>query len=214
VELFKAIHGRRSIRRFTNEPVEDDDLAVMLGAALAAPSGHNHQMWHFVVVKDSALQKQMHEAVIDEHQRLAQIAMDKGGLEHEAKRFMKVPRNWAFFDAAPVTVAVCERILPPDDRIRLLRGIEMSESEIQRRRPSAGLQSVSAAVQNLLLAAHALGYGACWMVAPVCAVFQLEELLGISHPYQLRAIVPVGRPAQVPSAPRRRPLDEVVSFLE
>jgi nitroreductase len=215
LELFEAIHGRRSVRWFTDEPVEENDLHAMLRAASAAPSGHNRQMWYFVVVRNKALQKRMRQVVVDEHRRLAEIALRHGGLEEEAKRLQNLPRSWVFFDTAPVTIAVCERMLLPDERMRLFLGIGMSESEIQHRRPLTGLQSVSAAIQNLLLAAHGLGYGACWMTAPNTAAPQLEELLEIGPPLKLRALVPIGRPARQPKAPPgRKPMDEIVRIID
>ena len=215
MELFEAIFGRRSIRWFTDELVAQDDLDTMLRAASAAPSGHNYQMWYFIVVRNKALQVRMRQVVVDEHRRLAEIALQHGGLEVEAKRLQNLPRGWIFFDTAPITIAVCERLLPPDSRARLLRGIGMSESEVRHRRPSSGLQSVAAATQNLLLAAHGLGYGACWMTAPNTAAVQLEELLQIEPTHKLRALVPIGRPAREPKAsPPRKPMDEIVRVID
>jgi nitroreductase len=215
LDLFEAIFGRRSTRWFTDEPVAQDDLDTMLRAAAAAPSGHNHQMWYFIVIRNKALQKRMRRVVVDEHRRLAEMALQRGGLEKEAKRLQNLPRGWIFFDTAPISIAVCERMLPPDSRVRLLQGIGMSESEVRHRRPSIGLQSVAAATQNLLLAAHGLGYGACWMTAPNTAAVQLEELLEIEPPLKLRALVPIGRPAREPKAPPpRKPMEEIVRIID
>jgi nitroreductase len=55
MDLFDAIHTRRSIRAFTAEPVSEADLETMLRAAMAAPSAGNAQPWHFVVVSDRAI---------------------------------------------------------------------------------------------------------------------------------------------------------------
>lgn len=62
-------------------------------------------------------------------------------------------------------------------------------------RPYPGLQSVSAAIQNLLLVAHSLGYGTCWMTGPLVAYRELEEILGVDAPWELVALVPLGVPA-------------------
>lgn len=93
MELLDAICGRRSIRRFTEDAVDENDLRTILRAAAMAPSGHNDQMWYFVVVKDRVLQTRMKEAVVDEHRRLAEVALRHGGLEDEAKRLQNPPRN-------------------------------------------------------------------------------------------------------------------------
>ena len=55
MDVFEALFTRRSIRKFTDEPVSDADLQLVLKAAMCAPSAHNKQPWHFVVVRDTAL---------------------------------------------------------------------------------------------------------------------------------------------------------------
>ena len=55
----KAIQDRRSVREFTNEPISDHDLDLILEAARQAPSGENAQPWRFIVVKDEATRKKM-----------------------------------------------------------------------------------------------------------------------------------------------------------
>jgi nitroreductase len=66
------------------------------------------------------------------------------------------------------------------------------------------VSSVSAAIMNLLLAAHALGLGACWMTGPLVAAPALQALLEIPSGWQLSAVIPVGIPAETPPAPARR----------
>jgi len=72
------------------------------------------------------------------------------------------------------------------------------------------LQDTAAATQNLLLAAHALGLGTCWIGA-----FQEEEARQVLNlPMGVRpvAIIPVGHPAEKPMAPSRRPISEIVHY--
>ena len=54
VDVLEALFTRRSIRKFTDQPVSDEDLTLVLKAAMCAPSAHNKQPWHFVVVRDKA----------------------------------------------------------------------------------------------------------------------------------------------------------------
>lgn len=54
MDLFEALRTRRSIRKYTEEPVSDDDLHHILDAAMHAPSAVNEQPWHFVIVRDEA----------------------------------------------------------------------------------------------------------------------------------------------------------------
>ncbi len=68
MELFEAIKGRRSVRRFRPEPVDDEDLEKILEAAIAAPSAGNCQPWEFVVVKDSLIKQKLREAAHNQAQ--------------------------------------------------------------------------------------------------------------------------------------------------
>ncbi|MFP4310109.1 MAG: nitroreductase family protein [Desulfococcaceae bacterium] len=52
MDVFEAIHGRRSIRKYTDKPVSDADVKKILQAAMIAPSAGNQQPWQFVVVRD------------------------------------------------------------------------------------------------------------------------------------------------------------------
>jgi nitroreductase len=79
-----------------------------------------------------------------------------------------------------------------------------------RQRPD--LQSIGAAVQLLCTAAHALGYGTCWMTAPVLGAPAIERLLGVEPPARLVAVVPVGRPAGDVRPSSRRPVEDVLEF--
>ena len=59
MDVFEALFTRRSIRKFTAEPVSDEDLQLVLKAAMCAPRAHNKQPWHFVVVRDKALMEKV-----------------------------------------------------------------------------------------------------------------------------------------------------------
>ncbi|HQH22475.1 MAG TPA: nitroreductase family protein, partial [Thermoleophilia bacterium] len=60
--------------------------------------------------------------------------------------------------------------------------------------------------------AHAMGYGACWMTAPVLAAPAIERLLGIDPPWRLVAVVPIGRPLVPPRPSQRLPVSDVLEF--
>jgi len=96
------------------------------------------------------------------------------------------------------------------DEMLLARGLGVEERDRLRARPD--LQSIGAAVQLFCTAAHAMGYGSCWMTAPVLAAPAIEELLGVEPPAKLVAVVPVGRPAGAVRPTSRRPAVEVLEF--
>ena len=71
-----------------------------------------------------------------------------------------------------------------------------SAEERDRLRQRPDIQSIGGAVQLLCTAAHAMGYGACWMTAPVLAAPAIEEMLGVEPPAKLVAVVPIGPAAR------------------
>ena len=96
------------------------------------------------------------------------------------------------------------------DEMLRARGLGAEERDRLRARPD--LQSIGAALQLFCTAAHALGYGSCWMTAPVLAAPAIEELLGVEPPAKLVAVVPVGRPTGAVAPTSRRPAAEVLEF--
>ena len=140
--------------------------------------------------------------------RAAWPEVEAAGLGRETRAL----RGYAtFFADAPLAIAVLGLPYEPHgDRLLALRGLSRQERDRLRARPD--LQSVGAAVQLLVTSAHALGYGSCWMSAPVLAAPRLEELLGVEQPARLVAIVAVGVPASSPAGTKRLPVDQVLRF--
>ena len=204
-----AVEGRHSVRRFTTAPVPRDDVREMVRLATLAANAGNAQPWRFVAVDDRPLLSAMRAAV---EGRLDEIAawpeVQAAGLIRETRAL----RGYAtFFAEAPLAIAVLG--LPYEshgDRLLALRSVSREERDRLRARPD--LQSVGAAVQLLVTAAHVLGYGACWMSAPVLAAPRLEELLGVEEPARLVAIVAVGVASGRPQGTRRLPVDEELRF--
>jgi nitroreductase len=208
MDIFDTIQGRKSIRRFKQDPVPDVDLKKILDAGRLAPSASNAQPWSFIVIKDKALLRKMADAVREMVDRMTQYA----GSEQEAQRLAAYKSNYyVFFENAPVVIAV---LMEPYMSSGLLVRMGYNEKEAMRLRPDPGLQSVSAAIQNMLLAAHALGYGSCWMTGPLVAQEAFERLLGYGKDRFIAALLPMGMPDEDPPARNRKPLSEIVKMIE
>jgi len=202
-----AVHGRSSVRRYAPDPVPHEDVEAMVGIAVRAANAGNAQPWRFVAVEDAGLRGAMGQAV-DE-------VLDEMGAWPEAAGMEKQLRAYrayaTFFADAPVVIAVLGRPYHSlADELHQRRRLPREERDRLRQRPD--LQSLGAAVQLLCTAAHAMGYGACWMTAPVLAAPAIEELLGVQPPTQLVALVPIGRPMTPPRPTSRRPLEDVLEF--
>jgi nitroreductase len=210
MDIFDAIRGRKSIRRFKQTPVPDEDIRKILDAARLAPSANNSQPWSFIVIKDRALLKKMADAARTMIDRMVPFAEN----EKQAQRLAAYKSNYyTFFEKAPVVIAVLTGAYEAGTD-KLLARMGYSPEDIKRLRPLPGLQSVSAAIEHILLVAHALGYGSCWMTGPLVAQEAFEELLGFGKERSIAALLPMGVPDENPPALSRKPLEEIVRIIE
>ena len=205
--LDETIRGRASVRRFRPDPVPREDVTAMVGLAVHAANAGNAQMWRFVAVDDPETRAALRRAVDDALDAMAawpELAGRQGDI--------KALRAYAtFFADAPLVLAVfAVPYASRADEMLDARGVSREEHDRLRARPD--LQSVGAAVQLFCSAAHALGYGACWMTAPVLAAPAIEALLGAEPAARLTAFVPVGRPAGGVDPTSRLPLSDVLEF--
>jgi len=206
MDLFDAIKGRKSIRRFKQTPVPDEIINKILDAGRLAPSANNTQPWKFIVIKDREVLKNMAAAVRDMVDRMIPFAES----EKQAQRLAAYKGTYyTFFENAPVVLAVCvEGYDAGTDQ--LLARMGYAPEDIKRLRPLPGLQSVSAAIEHMLLAIHALGYGSCWMTGPLVAQEAFGKLLGYGKETFIAALLPIGLPDEDPPSRSRKPLDEIV----
>ena len=103
--------------------------------------------------------------------------------------------------------------VPADD---MVAGTGLTQQEIDAlKQTKPGVQNVAAAMQNLLLAAAALGYGTCWMTGPTYAGPEIAQLVGFSKDgYHLAALTPLGVPAADGASPPRKPLSAVLTIVD
>lgn len=208
--LLDIIKSRRSIRKFKDTPVPRDDVIKILEAGRWAPSATNSQPWRFVVVESKKTIQDVAEAVRNILDDIISRTRDE-----KVKRRLLAYRDsyYTLFENAPVTIAI---LMEPyrSATEAALKDAGTSEEEIMRMRPDPGLQSVAAAIQNMLLIAHALGYGACWMTGPVIAYQKIENILDAPQGLRLVALVPVGVSDESPHPRPRKALSEIVAFIE
>jgi nitroreductase len=205
--LADAVHGRASVRKYAPDPVPRDDVEAMVGLAVRAANAGNAQSWRFIAVEDATSRVAMKAAVDAAIDEMAAWP-ESEGREKELKSY----RAYAtFFAEAPLVVAVFG---VPYRSIAdvLLYKHKVPNEERDRLRQRPDIQSIGAAVQLLCTAAHAMGYGSCWMTAPVLAAPAIEELLGVQDPLRLVAVVPIGRPLTPPRPTSRHPLTDVLEF--
>ena len=184
-DFFDLVERQRAHRAFRNEPVSDDDIAAVLRAATFAPSAENRQPWEFVVVRTRESRAAIGEIarrLWDAHGRaFAETRLDSKLLD-DVDQGMR-----GGIAEAPAIVVVCA-----DTE----RGLEQSV-------PS----SIFPAVQNLLLAATALGLGSALTTLTTYARGELSALLALPDHVLPIAVVPLGYPVRPLGRPRREPFD-------
>ena len=182
-ELLEVMLRQRAYRELLPDHVPDEVIERVLEAATHAPSAENCQPWEFVVVRDPATREEIG--------RLTQLVWEGGGREHSRElppRFFDAVDRWATggLAAAPVHVVVCGNT---------------------SRCPEALLgSSIFPAVQNLLLAAIAVGLGSLMSTLSVVDRGPLALVLGLPDHVVPMALVPLGQPARRLERGRREPV--------
>ena len=174
MDLFTALHTRRSIRRYTDRPVSPTLIDRLLEAATRAPSSHNCQPWRFVVITTASVKAQLADRM---GERLRADRLRAANRVEEIER--DAARSRERITSAPAIIVVCLSTIDLDDHHERLMAI----------------QSAAAAIQNLLLAAHEAGLGACWMAAPLYCPDVVREALQLPADWDAQALITIGYPA-------------------
>ena len=163
MDLLEGIYTRRSVRQFTAQPVEREQLLEIIKAGTWAPSGLNNQPWRFVIVQDAAVRNNL----------------------------AKLTKYHFVIEGAPACIAVFI------DKSVMYHDVKDH-------------QAIGACIQNMLLAAHALGLGAVWLGEILKNAEGVRTLLGLPEQMELMAVVALGHPAGESHTSTRKALADVL----
>lgn len=202
---------RHSVRSFKNQDVPDADIKKMLKAAGKAPSGKNIQNWHFVVIKNQEKIEKIAKIIAEKNKFLAKYAEN----EKEKSNFKKYLKFSTHFKDAPVLILAYAGKYSLTG-LELMKKANLSQEEINKTKNAApGIQNLAAAFENMLLKAAELGYGSCWMTSQNYAIKEIEEFIDLDKDgYNLAIISPIGIPKEQNSSPKKKELNEFVSWLK
>jgi len=163
MDLLEGIYTRRSVRNFTGEPVEREQVLEVIRAGSWAPSGLNNQPWRFVVVRDAGKRSELarltrYSRIIEEAPAAVAVFVDRNAMYHETKDH----------------------------------------------------QAIGACLQNMLLAAHALGLGAVWLGEILKSAEAVRLALNLPENLELMAVVALGHPAPTDRQSDRRDIGELI----
>jgi len=206
------IYRRKSIRQFKEGAVPKEDIIKMLEAATQAPSPKHQQNWHFVVLQRKELIQQLRDVVAKSHTEIGDMARS----EEEKANYMKLLKYYTCFEHAPVVVIVYAKDYEMIEYHILKENGASQERLTELLSAQSGAQGIGAAVENFLLAASEMGYGACYMTGPTHAKNEVEKLIGFEKEgYHLMSLIALGVPAdKTYPAPKRKPLEDVTTFID
>jgi nitroreductase len=196
-ETINVIKARHSVRTFDEKEVSDDLIMTVLEAANCAPSAHNSQSWRFIVLrgeKKNDLAKLV-SARAESFQRPSSVL-----LRMSAKSI----------SSAPAVIAVAntsELIKHGTDLFKVdkERGVDFFRT--------MEIQNSAAAVENLLIAATSLGLATVWL--GILYLMKDEVLSFLGEPEgEFMAVVPIGYAARESAGPTKRPISEIVRFMQ
>jgi nitroreductase len=207
MKYLEVVEGRRSVRRFFPEAVPEEDIKEIIRLGTMAPSAGGKEAWRFIAVTNPEVKEKMKELV---QKKLYSLAVHGGYASPE--KFSK-RRNSVLFAEAPLALVVLSKSYRSDiDEMMERCGYAGAEIDYLRMRPD--LQTIGGVTHNILLAAYALGYGSCWMNAANVTRHEIEELLNVTPPWSMAAIVAIGRPARE-AAPKkaRKSVEEILEII-
>jgi nitroreductase len=208
MDMYEGIVTTRAIRRFTDEPVTDEEVVTCIRAAVQGPSGGNIQPWQFLVVTDPEVKADLGDIYRRAYARYEAALLplvprfQREEDQDSWDRTLAASRHLAghLADASVLVLALMPAIsmtLTDDD------------GELDVGTPFA---SVYPAVQNLMLAARSMGIGSA--LTTVYRIYQDEvrALLGIPQQHEVVALVPMGHPAGRFGVARRRPAEAITHW--
>jgi F420 biosynthesis protein FbiB-like protein len=180
VALPAFLEARRSIRAFTDAPVDDATLDTIVAAACIAPAPHHSRPWRFATITSADAKRAL------AHGMGERWRADLTGDGTDARRIDElIGASHRKITGAPALVLAC---LTWDGLDRY------PDAERQRAEWAMALLSLGAAVENLMLAAADLGLASCWVAAPVFCPEEARDALALPADWRPQALVMVGHP--------------------
>ena len=197
--LREAMMTQRAVRRVLPDPVDDAIVLKCIELALRAPTGSNGQNWEFVVVRDPGVKDQFARRYRQAWSLYGAIGRRvTAGDESMQKILRAVQWQVEHFNEIPVLVVPCLR-----------GGMRLPYMPTPFVGESSFFGSIYPSVQNLLLAARAMGLGASLITLPLWSVTSARRTLGLPLTVTPCCIVPLGWPRGRYGPTTRKPVEEV-----
>ena len=196
--LGEAMETQRAIRRLKPDPVDEKLVLRLIELALRAPTGSNAQNWEFIIVRDPKVKKglaRLNRQAWGPYGRIGRWVTRRD--PRRRKILSAVQWQADHFEEIPVIVVAC------------LKGLHVPFLNISA---ATYFGSIFPSVQNLLLAARAVGLGAALTTIPLWNLFAVRRVLGLPWNITPCAVIPLGWPQGRYGPTTRKQVREVVSF--
>lgn len=201
--LAEAMMTQRAIRRVYSDPVDDAVVLKCIELALRAPTGNDGQNWEFIVVKDRGIKEQLARRYRQAWKIQRGVVLRRALARDESIAKIAQAMQWQIdhFTQIPVLVVACLQLGARDGRLPVVRMPHVAES--------AYWGSIYPSVQNLLLAARAMGLGASLITLPLWSQRAARQALQLPHSITPCCIVPLGWPRGRYGPTTRKPVEQV-----
>ncbi len=199
-EFAEVVRGRASVRHFDARPVPRELIVRTVEAAAWAPSPHGRQPWRFAILTRRETKQRLAEAMGDAWQR--QLSLDGDPPAVIAARREGSHRRVV---EAPALIIPCLYTAVLD---------RYPDADRQAAEDLMAVQSLGAAIQNMLLMAYSLGLDSGWMCAPLFCPDVVRETLDLPPGLTPHAMIPIGYRARDPKRRPRLPLPDLISLWD
>ena len=195
--MIPEIYDRRSIRKFLDKPISQKDIMDIIQSGVKAPSSKNRQPWKYIVIQGNA--------------KADMLNVFRKGIDREENESALLPQSKQHIAAAKYTVDIMEKAPTIIFVVNSLgKDISTELTPEEHIYEICNIQSISASIQNMLLAATEKGIGSLWICDIYFAYSELCKWLNSDG--QLIAAIAFGYPDESPQARPRRKLDDIVEW--
>ena len=195
--MISAIYDRRSIRKFLDKPISQEDIMDIIQSGVKAPSSKNRQPWKYIVIQGTA--------------KAEMLKVFRQGIEREENENALLPQSKQHIPAAKYTVDIMEEAPTIIFVVNSLGKDILSDLTPEEHiYEICNIQSISASIQNMLLAATEKGIGSLWICDIYFAYSELCEWLNSDG--QLIAAIAFGYPNEFPKERPRKKLEDIVEW--
>ncbi len=195
--MIPEIYDRRSIRKFLDKPISQKDIMDIIQSGVKAPSSKNRQPWKYIVIQGNA--------------KAEMLNVFRKGIDREENESALLPQSKQHIAAAKYTVDIMEKAPTIIFVVNSLgKDISTELTPEEHIYEICNIQSISASIQNMLLAATEKGIGSLWICDIYFAYSELCKWLNSDG--QLIAAIAFGYPDESPKARPRKNLEDIMEW--